>query len=81
MKRRIYYFNFTGTAAQGQTWEAMGTVWDNNNDLPAAFNEAMRQAFMDLTRGRAIYGKPGLGCNGPYEIDRIVMIKQPEKTI
>jgi len=71
MATRIYNFEFRGTAANNQTWWTTGTVEDNANDIMAVFNTAMRLSFQQVTQGRAIYGQPGIGCHGPYDIERI----------
>lgn len=62
---KSYAYAVEGTAADGQTWKAAGKVtclWHQVFDL------AMREAFEELTGGRAVYGKPGVGCKGPYDI-------------
>jgi hypothetical protein len=72
---RIYQFEFHGTAARGQTWETAGQVMDENNDLMSVFDSAMRASFEQLTAGKAVFGKPGVGCAGPYEITSFIFTK------
>jgi hypothetical protein len=73
MPLTTYRFEILGTAAGGQTWETSGKIDDADNDLPAVFDDAMRLSFAQLTNGKAIFGKPGVGCSGPYKIRRIVI--------
>jgi hypothetical protein len=62
----IWSYHVVGTAAEGMTWEVEGMVI---SDFPDAASEAMKHAFMKLTRGEAIYGHPGVGgCQGPYKV-------------
>ena len=56
-----------GIAASGQSWKTTGTVEVEWID---AFDAAMRDSFRQLTGGKAVFGKPGVGCRGPYEIRR-----------
>lgn len=60
-----YKFEMKGTARDDQTWETKGVV---NCDFIEAFDYAMRVSFDQLTKGKAVYGKPGVGCQGPYDI-------------
>lgn len=73
-----YAFEITGSAADGQTWFVEGDVETEKRgqfmDLP---HKAMSAAFAALTGGRAVYGRPGLGCNGPYAVTRM-LIKEKE---
>ena len=70
---KSYTFQIEGTAAAGQTWKSSGVVIDEQNDLIAVFDSAMRLSFQQLTSGKAVFGKPGVGCSGPYDIRRIVI--------
>lgn len=74
MKKK-YQFIIEGTGANGQTWTATGNIECEFNEV---FDLAMRDAFMQLTSGKAVYGKPGVGCNGPYDVTSVV-IKQTER--
>ena len=75
MPERNYRFEIHGTAGNGQTWKTNGTVTDGDNDFMAVVDDAMRLSFNQLTGGKAVYGKPGVGCVGPYELQRIVIEK------
>jgi hypothetical protein len=33
----------------------------------------MRDPFHTITQGKAVFGQPGRGCNGPYEIRRVLI--------
>lgn len=64
-----YRFQIEGTAADKQTWSVDGIVdVKNQGQFMDAVNSSLRQAFETMTKGKAVYGKPGVGCNGPYTI-------------
>jgi len=64
-----YKYEVKGTAADGQTWTADGTiVVQQPGQFPDVPMLALREAFLALTEGRAVYGKPGQGCRGPYRV-------------
>lgn len=69
-----YDYRMDGTAADGQTWSTQGTVVCEFGD--ALFN-ATRDSFRLLTDGRAVYGKPGVGCVGPYNVTRLSIELRP----
>lgn len=64
----IIDYTINGTAAGDQTWDCHGTIdnadW-NDHDL---LGRAMQDSFIKLTQGKAVFGKPGVGCRGPYKI-------------
>lgn len=65
MPDQIFKYSIAGTAANEQTWSMQGTVecsFSNAHDM------VMNQTFEALTDGKAVYGKPGQGCQGPYQI-------------
>ena len=68
---RTYEWSVKGAAADGQTWSVTGTTPVKPGDFPLVPSLAIEAAFASLTQGRAIYGKPGEGCNGPYTITRL----------
>jgi hypothetical protein len=74
---KSYKFEMEGTAAGGQTWKTSGDIDDNANDLVAVFDTAMRKTFHQLTSGKAVFGKPGIGCAGPYDVQRFVLTQVP----
>jgi hypothetical protein len=63
-------YRINGTAAQGQTWETSGTV---EFDLPMVCTIAMRESFLKLTKGEAVFGHPGVGCQGPYRVTKLTI--------
>jgi len=65
-----YRYTISGEAADGQTWEVSGTLSIAQGDFALTFDMAMREAFERLTSGKAVYGKPGVGCRGPYRFLR-----------
>jgi len=72
---KVYSFTIDIADASGQVWETHGSAKCELND---AFNVAMKEAFFQMTSGRATYGHPGKGgCHGPYDVRRIVI--QQEK--
>jgi hypothetical protein len=69
-----YSWQVCGTASQGQTWEATGTAeTEKLGDFMMVPDRAMRDAFTQLTQGKAVYGKPGVGCSGPYRVTRLLI--------
>jgi hypothetical protein len=75
MPTRVYRFEFHGTAAGHSTWKTSGKVVDENNNLMDVFDHAMRETFLQLTQGKAVFGQPGVGCSGPYEITSLTLTK------
>ena len=68
--KKNYRFCITGLGAEGTTFIAKG---DLDCEFVDTFREAMRDTFSQLTHGRAVYGSPGVGCSGPYSIQRLVI--------
>lgn len=66
----LYDYTVQGTAANNQTWIVKGIV---ECDFSDAFNVAISHTFESLTQGLAQYGKPGVGCNGPYKVIRVLI--------
>jgi hypothetical protein len=67
---KTYHYTIKGSGAGGQTWTTKGVV---EADFVYAFDLAMRDSFQQLTQGQAVYGKPGRGCSGPYDIHSITI--------
>jgi hypothetical protein len=74
----VYLYTIIGTAADAQTWEATGILECKPGDFASLPDEAMKAAFHQLTNGKAVYGKPGIGCRGPYRITRFVIEEQKQ---
>jgi len=68
-----FAYEVSGCAADDQTWTVRGTTTANRGDFALVPNVAMRETFAQLTNGKAIYGKPGIGCKGPYRINRLLI--------
>lgn len=68
--KRSWNYEVKGSGADGQTWEITGNVvCDFINIHPTV----MRDTFGKLTEGKAVFGKPGVGCEGPYDIHRVLI--------
>ena len=71
-----YTYDIVGTAANDQTWSTMGEVeveqLGNFPDVPML---ALQDSFLKLTHGNAVYGLPGVGCDGPYTIIKMTIEK------
>ena len=61
-------YQVLGQAADGTAWQTSGTV---ESDAANVWERVMIQTFHALTHGKAIYGKPGVGCKGPYDIKSV----------
>jgi len=69
-----YKFEVAGSGADERTWTASGEITiDKLGDFPDVPMQALRQAFMQVTSGKAVFGQPGKGCRGPYQIHRLVL--------
>lgn len=69
-----FRFKFEGLTAGGNPWHTEGKI-DGDMANPLIFRTAMGASFQQLTSGRAVFGKPGLGCQGPYKITRFTLEK------
>jgi hypothetical protein len=66
-----YRYRIDGRNREGKTWFTDGEVWtEREGDFPAAVMEALRDSFMKVTAGKAVYGRPYDTCKGPYVITR-----------
>jgi hypothetical protein len=70
-----YAYTMKGTAAGGQTWETSGAVEVAPGDFPDVTMLALKDTFMKLTQGKAVFGQPGVGCKGPYSIVELTLKK------
>lgn len=69
-------FTFEGTDSVGESWRTECEVAAERGDLEGAFINARHKSFRELTQGAAVYGKPGVGCKGPYRIQKVTMEAQ-----
>lgn len=70
-----YAYVVTGAAAGGQWWQVEGEI--DAASLVSLPPAVMGEAFEQLTGGRAVYGYPGQGCNGPYKITKLLIEEKP----
>lgn len=74
MATETYRYEIEGTGADAHTWKVEGEIANvTPGGFMDCFTKAMLAAFSQLTAGKAIYGKPGVGCRGPYKITRCVL--------
>ena len=71
-----YNYKMSGTAADHQTWSTEGTVEVEPGDFPDTSMLALRDTFAKLTSGKAVFGHPGVGCRGPYKIEKFSLVKK-----
>lgn len=67
---RTYKWTLQGTSSNGQIWSTHGTV---TCEWHETFDKIGRDNFDQITQGRAVYGYPGLSCNGPYKITNMTI--------
>lgn len=73
-----FNYDISGRAAGDQTWQTTGMVTvDDPGQFRRALDLAQQEAFMQLTKGRAVFGQPGVGCRGPYLITRFLLEVAP----
>ena len=67
---KVYRYTVEGSGNGGKTWKTEGS-------MTCAFEKvwllAMADTFNQLTDGKAQYGQPGVGCQGPYDIHKVVI--------
>lgn len=73
-----YHYRLDGLASGGQSWCVEGNIESEWNDV---FDTVLSHSFHELTKGRAIFGKPGLGCRGPYNMTRLTLEQLPESRL
>jgi len=76
-----YHFIISGTAADGQTWKTSGVLQSTGHMAtrwPELVDDALGESFRALTDGKAVYGKPGVGCKGPYSVNELHIEKIAE---
>jgi hypothetical protein len=70
-KHPIYQYKITVTGAGEQAWSTEGTLFVASGDFATAVGNILRHTFLQLTEGKAVFGQPGVGCQGPYEITEL----------
>jgi hypothetical protein len=69
-----YNYQMDGEAAAGQSWITNGIIeLPTPGEFVRLSELALRDSFQKLTNNKAVYGKPGLGCVGPYKIRKLVL--------
>ena len=63
-------FRVDGVGTGDNTFKCESNVHCEFHDV---FERGMQETFKALTLGKAIYGKPGVGCSGPYQIHRVMI--------
>lgn len=71
----IFTYEVEGTAVDGCTWRVTGEVDSLATDFMLIIERAMQSVFNQLTQGKAVYGQPGKGCQGPYKITKLLLQK------
>ncbi len=74
----IYQYQMSGEASGIQTWETSGEVSVSPGNWPDVAMLALKDTFMKLTKGEAVFGHPGIGCQGPYLIQKFSIVLKPE---
>lgn len=70
----IYTFTVSGTDSVGKGWQTQTKhPVDGVPDFEKIFARGMAESFAMLTGGKAVFGEPGIGCTGPYDITKIVI--------
>ena len=74
-----YSYIVEGLTAGGNKWSTIGahtaTAQGEFANVPMI---ALRESFAQLTQGKAVFGNPGLGCQGPYRITRMLIEELPQ---
>lgn len=65
---RRYTFTVKGRAQDDQTWSHSGVLVVSPGSFKNVIDEAMRQAHVALTKGRAQVGQVGVECRSPYQM-------------
>lgn len=64
-----FSYEIKGQDVNGVDWAYEGTadvpVFEG---FPGVAMQATQNVFKQLTEGKAVFGKPGVGCKGPYKI-------------
>jgi hypothetical protein len=62
---RWWTYEVKGTTGDGVSWQHSGSLEAKQQEI---YERVMVASFHALTTGKAVYGRPGLGCKGPYDI-------------
>lgn len=70
-----YKYMMDGSNRSDETWKVQGDVRvdADEGDLVTATEHVLSEAFLKLTKGEAIYGQPGVRCDGPYRVKSLLI--------
>lgn len=70
-----YGYVMNGVNRTTQTWQVSGEISldGDKGDLVVATERVLSEAFLKLTKGEAIFGHPGVACQGPYKVRTLVI--------
>jgi hypothetical protein len=76
-----YRYRVEGLDRNQQTWATSGTVTTElEGSFPLAVGDILSASFDQLTEGKAVYGQPGVGCVGPYQIVKLIVERQVDES-
>jgi len=67
---KSYSYTIESSGAGGHTWKTAGRI---DCEFADCLIFAIRESFEQLTQGKAVYGRPGMGCAGPYDIHKVLI--------
>lgn len=71
---KTYRYFVDGSDVNGEAFQITGYVDAVAGDVWTKVPEVIgSEVFIQLTNGKAVFGKPGLTCKGPYTIDTITI--------
>jgi len=76
MTIKVYRWRLKGRGAGDVSWKTEGELRLDVKDFPMLLSFIMKASFVKLTKGEAIFGEPGRGCEGPYDIDEIEVTQE-----
>ena len=72
---RTYKWTVEGVDANNNQWKTNGEIECEWTDV---FRHVNFASFHQLTEGKAVFGDPGKGCTGPYNILRLAISTAPQ---
>lgn len=80
MSKIAWSYDVRGIDGNGNAWSVLGsTEVAEDQGWMTVIENAIQDAFQQVTGGTAMYGCPGVGCRGPYKITHL-SIEQPGHT-
>jgi hypothetical protein len=75
---KLWNYEVKGTMADGVSWHTSGSLEAKQVEI---YERVMVASFHALTTGKAVFGRPGIGCKGPYEITSVKMevVNEPRR--